>query len=96
MSDTDTLEGPKNKKSSGDDFPSMTASMFSKINIKVAILLFMFGILIFSDVFIENALSYFDGASQAGEATTKGTMIQLLALTIGYIIIDLMVQGECL
>ncbi len=95
MTDTDTLSEPKKKKGTGDDFPSMTADLFSNINFKAAIFLFMIGILIFSDVFIENILSSFSGASASGEATTKGTVIQLFVLVLGYLIIDLLIQGGC-
>jgi len=98
MSDTETLDdcSKKTKVSDRDDFSGMTATVLTKVNFKVAIFIFLLGILVFSDVYIENALSKFKGASHDGQATTKGTMLQLMTLVIGYIIIDLLVQGGCL
>jgi len=96
MTDSETLDSPKEKISNQDHFPGMAASMFSNLNIKNAIFLFLMGILIFSDVFIENVLKSFDGAVFENESTTKGTMIQLLVLVLGYLIVDLLVQGRCI
>lgn len=77
-----------------DDFLSMFSDLFGSINYKTAIFLFILGILIFSDVFIELVLTSTDGAVYGDAPTTKGTIIQLLALTFGYIIIDLLAQGK--
>jgi hypothetical protein len=77
-----------------DDLPSMFSDLFGSINYKTAIFLFILGILIFSDVFIELVLAPLDGAVYGDAPTNKGTIIQLLALTFGYIMIDLLAQGE--
>ena len=78
----------------GDDFPSMFMKLFEKINIKIGFFIFILGILLFSDVFIKNILSNFTEATDSlGYPTTHGTIILLLLLVIGYIIIDLLVQG---
>lgn len=77
------------------DFISIFSDLFNKINYKVAILLFVLGVLIFSDSFSELFLTGIDGATDSTDcATSKGTIIQLLALTFGYIIIDLLAKGD--
>ena len=86
----------KNDDNCRDDLPGMFSDLFSSINYKTAIFLFILGVLIFSDVFIDLFLMPIDGAVYADAPTNKGTFIQLLLLTFGYIIIDLMIQGEIL
>ena len=81
--------GKKGKKT---DFMKMTGNLIGNINYKVAFLLFMIGMIIFSDIFIDGFLSHISD-TVAGECpTTKGTMLQLLFMVIAYIIVDLVVQ----
>lgn len=86
----------KNKLNDDDDFVSMGTVLCKKVNIKIAIGLFILGMIIFSDLFIsileKISKSYVEGLN----TTTKGTVVQLLLLCIGYIIIDLIVQSEYL
>ena len=79
---------------SHDDFPSMSVDLFRRINFKTAIFLFITGIFIFSDIFIENVLpkKYIN----ADCADTIGTTIQLTMLVLAYLVIDLIVQGGLL
>ena len=95
MSDVDTLDKKKAPRSS-DDLSSMTVDLLKNVNIKTAVFLFLFGVLIFSDVFISNILNKYKGATESGVATTKGTFLQLLVLVVGYTLIDLLVQGGCI
>ena len=101
--DFETYRKPKDgKKKSrrryrgGDDFPSMATDMIKGINWKIAFFIFILGIFIFSDVFIEMCLVNFTDTIDGDCPTTKGTIIQLLFLVLGYIILDLSVQGEFL
>jgi hypothetical protein len=73
---------------------NMTWDFFKKINFKVGIFLLLFGIFIFSDMFIESVLTKLNGTTEAAETTTKGTIIQLLIFVLFYLFIDLMVQGN--
>jgi hypothetical protein len=75
-----------------DDLGGMCSDLFGRVNVKIAIFLLIFGIFIFSDLFIENVLSRVKDATDADTTTTKGTMIQLMAVVIFYLIIDLLVQ----
>jgi hypothetical protein len=86
----------ENENHDRDDFSSMLIDLTKKVNIKIAIFLFLLGIFIFSDLFIEMILSKFNGAVDGTETTTKGTILQLLFMSISYIVIDLLVQGEIL
>ena len=96
--DCDDAEHPvkSTKKAKKSDFMKITGNLLSTINYKVAFLLFIIGIIIFSDVFIETVLSGFGGSVNGDCTTTKGTMLQLLFMVIGYIILDLIVQYEVL
>lgn len=76
------------------DFISIFTDLGNSINYKIAMFLFIVGVLIFSDTFIELFLVPIPGATYMDNPTTKGTTIQLLALTFGYIIIDLLVTGQ--
>jgi hypothetical protein len=90
-------ESDNNKLSDDDDFPSMFVKLLSHINIKIAIFIFILGLFLFSDIFIRNILSTINGAvNDLGYPTTNGTIIQLLFLVIGYLLIDLLVQGKYL
>jgi hypothetical protein len=92
---TETMTvAPEVKKECDSDFPSIGVDLLKKTNFKVAIFLFLIGIFIFSDVFIENCLpkKYRDGNC----ATTQGTVMQLLMLVLCYLVIDLLVSGGLL
>lgn len=103
MSDTETLTTdkykPKKDKCKYDngnsDFPSMGVELFKKINFKVALFMFLIGLVILSDMFIEKfiPIEYQDGTNNPN---TKGTFLQLLVMVISYIIVDLLVQGDIL
>jgi hypothetical protein len=74
------------------DFVKLGGNFLTSINYKIAFFLFLIGMVIFSDIFIDGVLSKFDGSVSGECTTTKGTMIQLLLLCLGYIIIDLLVR----
>jgi hypothetical protein len=76
------------------DFPSIVVDLIKKINFKTAIFLFIIGIFIFSDTFIENVLP--SKFVYAGCTNSKGTVIQMLLLVFSYIFIDLMVSNKML
>lgn len=77
------------------DLMKISGSMLSNINYKVGFLLFFIGMLIFSDIFIDNALSntMHDGT---GCPNTIGTITQLTILVFVYIILDLLVKYDVL
>ena len=96
--DYDTLDNnchdPKKISCDQDDFSSMTIDLIKKINFKVAIFIFLIGMFIFSNTFIDLALRPIDGAVKGYDETSKGTFIQVMFLSMAYIILDLAVQGD--
>ena len=73
------------------DFPSMFARLVSKINLKVAVFLFLVGMFILSDMFVMNVLASFSGAVRDDETpTSRGTIIQLVFIVLAYIAIDVL------
>jgi len=79
--------------SNNSDFITMFYDLFNSVNYKVAILLFFLGVILFSDIFIESFLINISGAVDGDTPTSKGTTIQLVLQTFGYIIFDLLVSG---
>ncbi len=91
--DTSSTTGKKTNKT---DLMKISGGILSNINYKMAFLLFIIGIIIFSDVFIDNIIRPFGDTVDAECSSTKGSMIQLSFLTIGYLILDLIVKYEIL
>jgi hypothetical protein len=96
--DCQTFKSQKIEKETTDDFPSMFVDIFKKVNFKIAFFLFVIGIFIFSDIFIENIIKPWsiDSVDGSDVPTSKGVFIQLIFLTLGYIGLDLLVQGGVL
>jgi len=95
--DSETLDTPSYsevEKEPDNDFPGMSVDLVKKINFKVAFFLLLIGMFIFSDIFMNNVLP--ESMHEGGMPTSKGTMVQLMLLVMGYIVIDLLVQGEIL
>lgn len=86
----------KKKKSKKTDLMKMSGNLLSNINYKVAFLLFIVSMILFSDVFIESVLGRFSGTVDGDCTTTKGTMLQLLFMVVAYIILDLIVKYDIL
>lgn len=77
----------------GNDFPSMAYDLCKGINIKVAFFLSLLSFIVLSDVFIENCIPNNEKYKFGNDVTSSGTAIQIICIIIGYIIIDLLVQG---
>lgn len=100
MDEYDTLDdSSKNNNSyrkkicnTNDDFPSIFMDLFRAINWKVAIFLFIISIFIHSDIFIETFLriDQIDGDTP----NDSGTITQVTAIVVAYIILDILVKGE--
>lgn len=78
---------------SDDDFVSIIADVFRKINYKVAIFLFLVGIFIMSDLY-EGVLRKFNGITAEGCVTSRGSVFQLTMLVLAYIVVDLLTKYE--
>jgi len=80
--------------SSPDDITSLLCPNFSTV--KKSIFLFILFILISTDVFIDRMLSTKDHKyAEAGHCTTNGTLVQGVILILGYILIDTLVEMDC-
>jgi hypothetical protein len=92
MSDSITCDDfeENTSKSKKSDFMSLGGNVFYNINYKLPIFMFLIGMLIFSDLFIENCL--YNSAVDGEMATTKGTMIQLLLFCIILVVLDLLIK----
>lgn len=75
------------------DLMKISGGVLGNINYKVGFLLFFIGMLLFSDVFIDNVLpgTMHDGA---GCANTIGTVTQLTVFVFVYLVLDLLVKYE--
>jgi hypothetical protein len=97
MNDTEKLidDNVSVKQEQNDgDFPSMGVDLIKRINFKVAFFIFILGLFIFSDIFIEILpTSYQDGTNCTN---SYGTVVQMVILVILYIIIDLLNQSGIL
>ena len=73
------------------DFVSVGGNLISNINYKLIILVFIFGMVIFSDTFMNGVLSKISNTIDGEVATTKGTMIQLTLICLFILIADLLI-----
>lgn len=92
MSEPINEDDSKSKKT---DLMNLSGGVISNINYKVGFLLFFIGMLLFSDIFIENALpaTMHDGA---GCPNTSGTVTQLTVFVLIYLVLDLLVKYDVL
>ena len=101
MSDFETLTAePPDKKNTCDisndsDFPSMGVDLLKKINFKVAFFMFLIGLFIFSDIFIEKCLPK-SCRDVTNSTNSYGTVVQMTILVLAYIVIDLLSQSGVL
>jgi len=95
---TDNLDKTENKKKKKnkdkDDFVQMGVTLLNNINFKIAFFLLLIGMIIFSDMFINGVIGKFQNTLHGECTTTKGTILQLTFLVLGYIIIDLLNKSD--
>ena len=89
-------ETPRKTRLKKTDLMKMTGNLLTNINYKVAFLLFVVSMVLFSDVFIDTVLNKFSDSVEGECTTTKGTMLQLLFMIFAYIVLDLIVHYELL
>jgi hypothetical protein len=101
MSSTNTqknTDGEDTEDIVNTNVPDDVTSMITGLGvgtIKTAVFLFILFILISSDVFIDRILSSTDNSYAEGrQCTTKGTVVQGILLSLGFIIIHTLVSYE--
>jgi hypothetical protein len=87
-SDQDSLDSLK--ASPPSDFISLLGGMFSGIRCKFLVLLFVFFLLISSDVFVDRVLSKVDSAVNMDRPTSYGTVIQGMLLVMCVLVLDVL------
>jgi hypothetical protein len=97
---SETLDGEVNTKQKDtknkDDLICVGKQLLDLVNVKMCLFLFMLGIILFSDVFINTILINFSDSVDGECTTTKGTIIQLMLLIVGYVIIDILIKCNVL
>jgi hypothetical protein len=76
------------------DFMRISGNVFSNVPYKLTLFMFIVGMLIFSDLFIDGFLHGIPGAVGGECASSKGTIIQLLLFCLAHIMLDLMIKYE--
>ena len=92
IGETSSVNGNKKTKTPGD-FPSLFADLFMRINWKMAFFLFLFFIILTSDIFIDKCLRKVPGSVNNMTSTNKGTVIQGVVLVIFFIIMDTIINS---
>ncbi len=91
--ESDSEDNEPKSKAKKSDFVKLGNQLIGSINFKLAFFIFFFGLLIFSDVFIQ-WMSFIDDAVYGNTTTTKGTVIQLIVLVLCFIVMDLLIKGD--
>jgi hypothetical protein len=76
------------------DICTVSGKAIGSVNYKLIFLTFLFGLVIFSDLFVKEVLVGFEKSVFVGEPTTKGTVIQLLFLCLAMMVMDLLIVFE--
>jgi hypothetical protein len=76
------------------DFVRVAGNLLGNINIKLGFIIFLIGLIIFSDLFTKNILSHMGNTLDGESPNTKGTIIQLTILTLLYLVFDLLNKYE--
>ena len=87
---------PEAEDASKSDFVEVSGNVVSNIPVKLPFLTFLIGMMIFSDLFIDNVLRKMDGMVMGEVATTKGTMVQLTMLCMALIVFDMLINYGCI
>lgn len=96
MSEDITQNTSSDSDTKKTDFVKISSNLVSNISIKIGFFLFIIGMFIFSDIFIDGILSNIPDTVHGECTTTKGSMIQLLLFVIAYLILDIAVKFEWL
>lgn len=75
-----------------DDLFSVLADLTTSMNLKIMFFLFIIFLLVTSDPFMTYALGGFSDVSEHKIPTSKGTMLQGLALVLLYIVADVITK----
>jgi hypothetical protein len=77
------------------DFVEVGSKVVYDINYKLVMLMFVFGLIIFSDTFVTILLQPIDGLVNDEQPTSKGTIVQLLVFCLVLLVLDLLIKWDC-
>lgn len=93
MSEPISIDNADDTDDKKTDLMKVSGGVISNINYKVGFLMFFIGMLLFSDIFIDNVLpSYMQDGT--GCPNTSGTITQLTVFVLIYLVLDLLVKYE--
>lgn len=78
------------------DFVSVSGNIILSINYKLGFFMFLIGMVLFSDLFIEKILVGFGNSVDCETPNTKGTIIQLLMFVLLMLMFDVLIKWEWL
>jgi hypothetical protein len=96
LNNTNNLNNGSNLNSKKTDFMTVSGNIISNVNYKVAFMLFVLSIILYSDVFVDKIIRPIGDTVEDECPTSKGTIIQIIFLIMSYIIIDLVVKYDIL
>jgi len=74
------------------DLMKISGNLISNINYKLAFFMFVIGMFIFSDIFIDSVLSTMNGAVDGDCPTTQGTIVQLIIFCLIMLFLDILIK----
>lgn len=83
-----------NSEDKSGDSETILGQIVTKVNWKMGIFIFIIGILIFSDVFVNNILTRFNDSEDMGCPNNKGTLIQMGFLVCAYWVSDGLIRSR--
>jgi len=89
---SESIEYKPEHDNSKSDFMEVGGNIFTNVPYKLTFFMFFIGMLLFSDLFINNVLSGIPDTVDGECPTSKGTIIQLLLYCLSLIICDLMIK----
>jgi hypothetical protein len=75
-----------------DNLSSMLLDVFKRVNLKMGVFLFFIMLIVLSDFFVNTTLS--EAYKYADTPNTKGTLVQIIIITLLYLFLDLMISFE--
>lgn len=89
-------QGEGKSKNTPDDVGTCLMDTIKNINIKRALFVFVFFLLITSTTFVDGVLAKRDGCTVGIMPTVKGTVCQGIFLVLAFIAVDLLITFKCI
>ena len=93
-SDADCDAAETKDKSNTSDLYQLVGSLWNAANFKLAIIMLLIGVIIFSDSFVDGCLSRFSHTTTGTVVNSKGTFIQLGLYSVSLLLVEMMVKSK--